>query len=333
MNFLHLTLGLALLLPGINANSHDNYDYQTNTLNMPSVAVGDYTFTNVSLKLKGFDVLAVDPNPQTNTPVNLKKIPIGDGHLTTGPTVGSVWPCQTSQGGGGAFASGAWINGDGTYDITAKPKVDGTVTWPSDFSVQLKGGARIFSGNRLPSDPTGVYPVASTDDAYAYDRNPNKISASTVQITLPQLPQMATTSSCVPFGAIGVLVNGGNLFNALDALNRDAGAHEVQDSCDGHPEVSGAYHYHTLSSCLEKQSPRSSHSALMGYAFDGFGIFGHYGENGKELSNADLDECHGHTHEIDWDGKRVNLYHYHATWEYPYTVGCFRGTPIKFTNK
>jgi len=24
----------------------------------------------------------------------------------------------------------------------------------------------------------------------------------------------------------------------------------------------------------------------------------------------------------------VSMYHYHATYEYPYTLGCFRGTPI-----
>ncbi|HAJ61709.1 MAG TPA: hypothetical protein DCP31_22720 [Cyanobacteria bacterium UBA8543] len=59
---------------------------------------------------------------------------------------------------------------------------------------------------------------------------------------------------------------------------------------------------------------------------DGFGIYGHRGEGGKVLTNADLDACHGHTHPIEWDGKQVNLYHYHATWEYPYTVGCYRGT-------
>lgn len=45
------------------------------------------------------------------------------------------------------------------------------------------------------------------------------------------------------------------------------------------------------------------------------------------MTNADLDECHGHTHTIDWDGARVAMYHYHATWEFPYVVGCFKGTP------
>ena len=45
----------------------------------------------------------------------------------------------------------------------------------------------------------------------------------------------------------------------------------------------------------------------------------------RVLTNADLDECHGHTHTITWDGKAVVMYHYHATREFPYTVGCFRG--------
>ena len=50
-------------------------------------------------------------------------------------------------------------------------------------------------------------------------------------------------------------------------------------------------------------APDGEHSGLQGYAYDGFGIFGVYGEDGELLSTADLDECHGHTHEIEWDGE------------------------------
>jgi hypothetical protein len=98
----------------------------------------------------------------------------------------------------------------------------------------------------------------------------------------------------------------------------------VQDNCDGHPQVSGFYHYHSLSDCIEDTA--SGHSALVGYAFDGFGIYGYYGEDGEELTNADLDECHGHTHMIEWNGQMVEMYHYHATHQFPYVVGCFHGT-------
>ncbi len=44
------------------------------------------------------------------------------------------------------------------------------------------------------------------------------------------------------------------------------------------------------------------------------------------MTDADLDECHGTVSEIAWDGKRVRMYHYVATWEFPYTIGCMRGT-------
>jgi hypothetical protein len=120
-----------------------------------------------------------------------------------------------------------------------------------------------------------------------------------------------------------VATTGVLIFNGFDAGKRDAVAYEVQDKCDGHPEKTGQYHYHDLSRCISDSG--TGHSGLIGYAFDGFGIFGLRGESGKELTNQDLDECHGHTHEILWEGKKVSMYHYHSTREFPYTVGCFKG--------
>jgi YHYH protein len=268
--------------------------------------------------------------------VDLRRLPIGDGRVVTSPQVGAVWSCRPSFGGdgiGGAHAAGEWIHADGTYDFTAKPTVDGAVKWPSKFQIELKNQMRQISGNRLPQDPTGEFPVSPQDDAYAYDRNPNSIAPDTYKIDLPAIPQIAPAPSCLPLGEIGVLLNGGYFFNALDAGGKDAVAHEIQDNCQGHPEITGAYHYHSVTTCLEPRKSEKTHSALVGYAHDGFGIYGHRGEQGKELTNADLDVCHGHSHEIDWDNQKMNLYHYHATWEYPYTVGCYRGTPLKLPRK
>jgi hypothetical protein len=70
------------------------------------------------------------------------------------------------------------------------------------------------------------------------------------------------------------------------------------------------------------------HSDLVAYAFDGFGIYGLHGENGKELRSADLDACHGHKHMVMWDGKMQEIYHYHLTPDFPYTVGCFKGSYV-----
>ena len=47
------------------------------------------------------------------------------------------------------------------------------------------------------------------------------------------------------------------------------------------------------------------------------------------LTNKDLDECHGTTSKVWWDGKYVKMYHYVLTAQFPYSLGCFRGTPVK----
>ncbi len=256
--------------------------------------------------------------------VDLKHLPLGDGKLSSGPKKEWIWPCHTDPNAGGAFRNGPWIKADGTYDLTAKAVISGSVTWPYRFEYRREGDRRIFTANDLPNHPTGTFPVPSTDEAFQYDRNPNTIQQQNIRIELPVFPQLEANASCAP-GAVGVLLSGAVLFNALDGPGRDAVAHEAQDSCQGHPQESGVYHYHSLSSCVPDQRDASGHSKLVGYAIDGFGIYGHYGENGKALSSADLDECHGHTHEIEWEGKRVRMYHYHATFDFPYTIGCLRG--------
>jgi hypothetical protein len=258
--------------------------------------------------------------------VDLTQLEVGDGKYTASPQVGYVYTCQTSfnfNGTGGQGATGNWLNGDGTWDATKKAVVDGSVTWPSSFTVSLQGDQRVLTGNDLPDHPTGNFPISSSDDAYTYDRNPNSIKQQSLTLALPANPTAAARPNCIG-GEVGIMLSGVVLFSAFDAEANDAPAHEVQDACDGHPQVSGFYHYHNLSDCIEDNA--TGHSTLMGYAFDGYGIYGYYGEDGSELTNEDLDECHGHTHAIEWDGQIVEMYHYHATHAFPYVVGCFHGT-------
>jgi len=114
---------------------------------------------------------------------------------------------------------------------------------------------------------------------------------------------------------------------ALDANGLDAVAHELQDRCGGHSAPDGRYHYHSLSPCAA--GAPTAHAKLVGYALDGFGIYGNRGPGGKPLANLDLDAYHGHTHTVTWRGKQTRMFHYHATPDYPYTVGCYRGTPVQ----
>lgn len=272
---------------------------------------------------------AIDAEPSTPTPaLDTSRLPIGDGRYGTSAERGSIYSCETTFGGGGAFATGDWINGDGTFDVDAKPTVDGDVAWDGSVTITLQGATRLVSSNGVPDGhTTGSFPVSPADDAYTFDRNPNRITEQSISLTLPADPIEASAPSCLPMGAIGVMTTGVVLFNGLDAAGRDAVAHEIQDHCNGHPERQGVYHYHSGSDCFD--DPGTGHSALLGYALDGFGIYGPRGDDGAALSTADLDECHGHVHAIEWDGETVERYHYHLTADYPYTLGCFRGSPVR----
>lgn len=256
-------------------------------------------------------------------------IPLGDGHVSTTPQVGVIKSCTISFRGGGAQHAGPWINQTAsTWDATAKTAVQGTVSWPAvHYEATVAGSTRVLTTNDLPVNATtGIFPISRSDPAYQYDRNPNAIAVQNFTYNLPSNPQVAETPSCVGLGAIGILTNGILLFNGLDDAGRDAVAHETQDTCNGHPDGQQRYHYHSITSCITAKATGSS--TLVGYAMDGFGIYVERDNKGNLPTNADLDACHGRTSAVEWDGQSVTMYHYDATLEYPYTVGCFKGKPV-----
>ncbi len=260
-----------------------------------------------------------------------RALPLGDGKVSAEPRRGYVYSCQSQFRGGGAQHAGDWISG-ATWDATRKLRVQGEVAWPdARFTIEVANGERRVTGNGLPiNHTTGTFPILRSDPAFQIDRNPNEIQAQPLSFSLPLAPAPAAAPACVPMGMIGVALSGVALYNALDDAGRDAVAHEVQDRCSGHPQRRGEYHYHGPSACLAEVTGANT---LIGYALDGYGITSMYDERGRELTNADLDECHGRVSTILWDGKQVRLYHYVLTREYPYTLGCFHGTPVRIQRR
>ena len=94
--------------------------------------------------------------------------------------------------------------------------------------------------NDLPAGATtGNFPISPSDPAYRYDTNPNHVVAQTFDWKVPADPAKASSPGCLGLGPIGVSTDGVVFFDALDASGRDAGAHETQDACDGHPQGQG----------------------------------------------------------------------------------------------
>lgn len=258
-------------------------------------------------------------------------LPVGDGKYdTTAAKVGSVYTCSQyaqnfANDRGGAGSRGPWfVNNNTQYDSNKKLHVNGKVSWKNTMSNTISGSTRTIATNGLPTHTTGIFPIASSDPAYKYDRNPNSIKTQSLAYALPASPTYSSTPNCLG-GEVGVMLTGIPIFNGFDAGGRDAGAWEVQDGCSGHPQVSGEYHYHTLSSCITDISVKS----VIGFALDGFPITGPQVAKGNILTTTDLDECHGITSEIVLDGKTVTSYHYVMTQDFPYSASCFRSKAIQ----
>lgn len=279
---------------------------------------------------KAADTLTLDTSKNYGNKYDNGVLPVGDGkYKTTGAQQGYVYACSgyaqnLAADSGGAGRRGPWFSSDGTaYDINKKAHVAGNVSWQASFSNTVSGSTRTIVTNDLPNHTTGVFPIAASDPAYAYDKNPNKISTQSFTYTLPVTPTYGSPQ-CMG-GQVGVALTGVAIFSGFDAGGRDAGAWEVQDSCSGHPEKSGTYHYHTLSSCIKDISVH----AVIGFALDGFPITGPQVSANNYLTTTDLDECHGITSSITLDNRVVTLYHYVMTQDFPYSVSCFRATAIQ----
>jgi len=191
------------------------------------------------------------------------------------------------------------------------------------FSVSISGTNWVMTGNDCPG-----YDWTS-------QTTPNKAQQESISVTVPLTPTIATTPTYVGFngpsgttnanfilGQIGIARNGVAIYSNVDALGRNAYIYEGSsfDTCGGHPDPTGEYHYHMepTQGCVYTDTP-GQHSPVFGMMYDGIPIFGELGDNGVRPTN--LDYCGGH---VD---NTYPFYHYHlpAGMAIPYTVNCLSG--------
>lgn len=173
----------------------------------------------------------------------------------------------------------------------------------------------------FPNHPTATFPNS---------KNPNSIRKQNHQFKIPLNPRKNDRVTGLPMGPIGVALNGIPFFNPFNAEGQvavDGYSEEWLDACCGHPDMRGTYHYHKYPTCLRTPFKENGdqHSPLIGFAFDGFGIYGPFESNGlmaRDVTGSQaLDECNGHT-------DQVRGYHYHVTPnKFPFIIGAYRGVP------
>lgn len=169
-------------------------------------------------------------------------------------------------------------------------------------------------------DSTDVLQVCYTDDEVyvranglpsyqmgPWHMNPNEPEANMSIYKFPRFPEEAAVKTSQPFGGpLGVAVNGVRLYGAGDARSYDASENENSSMGDGlwngdawtsegetmdeigagHPDGSGNYHYHATP--IQLYGDGTEHSLIVGWAFDGFPIYGPYGYSNPDDASSSI---------------------------------------------
>ncbi len=195
-----------------------------------------------------------------------------------------------------------------TYTHAQGPAVTSWVinnSTPILTGYNCSGCSPAVAGN-IPANVQSVY----YDATYAYisttgipsynigpwTNNPNTPSNQNKIYRIKRNPTNNATHTATPFGNIGVWSNGIGIFNAKDGMSyNNAGVWNQNalyyegisfDACLGHPAPGGNYHNHVNPSCLYNHNNSSVHSPILGYAFDGYPIYGAYGYASPMVAGA-----------------------------------------------
>ncbi len=253
----------------------------------------------------------------------------------------AAWPLPAEELPAGAVAiGGRWFvrengakptylyrDGERFVDLFSYHQRDSNDDGIDEVVLRHEAGFLVVESQGYPNHPTALFPNSG---------NPNSIRVQDFTFRLPLEPRRAREITTLPMGPIGVALNGVVFFNPFEqgGMNAVAGYSEVWlDSCCGHPQQTGIYHYHKYPTCVKSPFPDDGkqHSPVIGFAFDGYPIHGPYEAAGVMARDLDagraLDVCNGHE-----DPDRG--YHYHVTPErFPYVIGGYRGVPEPANNR
>lgn len=236
--------------------------------------------------------------------------------------IGGYWYVK-----GGDQPTYFYKDGERFLDLFSYHKQDSNKDGIANLKLNHDADFLIVESQGYPNHPTAIFPNSG---------NPNTIRVQKFNFRIPLIPKMADTITRLPMGPVGMALNGVVFFNPFEqeGMNAVEGYTEVWlDSCCGHPQQTGVYHYHKYPSCVK--SPFSDdgkqHSPVIGFAFDGFPVYGPYEADGlmaKDVKDGQaLDACNGHKDD-------VRGYHYHVTpGKFPYILGGYAGVVEPSNNR
>jgi len=225
---------------------------------------------------------------------------------------------EDDEGGLGVYTGANGITGEGLRSLDAKLWADfaadgyDIINDDGTINIQIPAGGPGSGFIEAGSGINGSCLDAELDESYL------------ITYYIPAYPVKTTRSSTTRSLAYwGISLDGFPFAEQPPSSASNVGvAIPGLDACGGHPQPDGPYHYHlvpqVIDDLLEKEGINrintcsyidQSSNTILGYARDGFPMYGF--EDSDGTTPSDLDDCNGHTHETDDfpDG----IYHYHIT--------------------
>lgn len=194
---------------------------------------------------------------------------------------------------------------------------------PDSVTVSFTKEHLVVKAKNIPNHPTANFP--------GYLGNPNSVQEQDRTYKFPLDPQpnpaakamdAKNANRALNMGPVGIAANGVVFYNPFDAGMEEAV--DIMDRCCGHPSPDNMYHYHKYPVCVRSPwvDEGRDHSPLIGFAFDGFPIYGPY-EKAGVLAKDDRDNPLN-AFNLHKDADRG--WHYHVTpGKFPYLIGGYYG--------
>ena len=210
-----------------------------------------------------------------------------------------------------------------------------------------------YGKSSIVMEPTGIpnhardeyYAVPISQDVVVPDSTTAKIvkdptKAQSYKFTIPNTPQYVSAVTATSLGSIGVMISGAVIYNPFEGDNKTVAmannftitnsegiTASFVDKCAGHPiPDSGAYHYHGLSVCVTAKVDKiAKPSHVIGFALDGFPIYGDRDIKGKQITAKNLDQCNGIISATPEFPKGIYHYVLLGTADVRSSIACFHG--------
>jgi hypothetical protein len=216
----------------------------------------------------------------------------------------------------GSATSGSGAKGPSKHSKINTKRALKRAGWSSTVDISFSDGKLDFRSDGVPQKGVAPYYAVPNPGVVVPNKTNSHVSSSSKVVKrqaydfdITTKPRKAKERTSIFTGAVGVMINGGLIFNPYEGDGKtvamasnftltDKQGHTAPflDSCNGHPSPGPvyAYHYHGLPKCVTKTVDREKGpSHIIGVAWDGFPIYGDRNYHGKKIKASKLDQCNG----------------------------------------